>query len=148
MHHLRLLRCLMAFSLPASGCGPEARPEDEPPYLIPDRIEGCSMWCGAKFECGDGPGNGVSFHTEDECIEWCAKPDTDMVGFYYLGNGVDACVEEYNTMANCIAALSCEEIFFVFDDSDPTPLWERPCAAETNVSLKCAAEEHAAHHPD
>lgn len=130
------------------ACGPEVEPEEEPPYQIPDRIEGCSKWCGAKFECGDGPGSGATFHTEDECIEWCAKPDTDMVGFYYLGNGIDACVEEYNTMANCVAALSCEDIHFLFDGDDPTLLSERPCAAETFASFDCAYAALAADQQD
>lgn len=118
----------------SAGCGPERDDEPEP---LAHRADGCTKWCTAKFECGDGPGNGVSFSTRSECIDWCATPPSDMVGFAYQSDGTDACISEYNAMADCVDALTCEAKAAHFSD---IPQAERPCWPEVHTMLACAID--------
>lgn len=124
-----------------AACGPERRPEEEPPEILEHRLPACSKWCAAKFECGN---HGVGEHgLEDEpsCIEACAITTSNIVGFGYQGDGVDACVPEFNAYADCVEALSCEDQARHFGVIEPAvqPL-DRPCGDELGTTLYCSVD--------
>lgn len=130
-----------AISLGSSivGCGPEVVVPEEKPPIIPHRIAGCSMWCGAKFECGNGANGTIAFDTEEECVDYCTRPNA-MAGYGYQGDGVDACIVEFETLATCINELSCDAIQFYFDTELEIQQRDRPCWNELETTLACSAK--------
>lgn len=121
-----------------AACGPERRREEEPPEILEHRLPSCSKWCAAKFECGNGADGEIAFDDESSCVEYCASPTSNMVSFSYQGDGVDACVPEFEAMADCVEALTCEDQGRHFGVIDPLVLLvDRPCADTVTTMLRC-----------
>lgn len=136
-------RCASSLLLVAGvmACGPKAEPEQEKVEILEHRVPSCTQWCGAKFECGNGANGEIAFDDEDGCVEYCASPTSNMVSFSYQGDGVDACIPEFEAMADCVDALSCEDQGRHFGVIDPQVLLvDRPCADTVTTMLQCNAE--------
>jgi hypothetical protein len=104
---------------------------------VEHRISPCTQICKSMQspECGNVTHPKFpQFSSVDACVESCANPELENWWGGPQEDGEDACLDDWNAYASCVAALACEQ---QYEHWNASRVSDYPCKAEQDSQVLC-----------